>query len=48
MWAFIFGLSIGAAIGAAIGFIVAALMDAGKRADADVEELMEQILRREP
>jgi hypothetical protein len=43
MWYFVFGLS----IGVTCGFVLAAVMSAGKKADADMERL-EQILRREP
>ena len=43
MWYFVFGM----AIGVTCGFVLAGMMAAGKRADADMERL-EQILRREP
>ena len=43
MWTWIFGWS----IGVTCGFVLAAVMSAGKKADADMERL-EQILRREP
>ena len=43
MWAFIFGMS----VGVTCGFVLAAVMSAGKQADADMERF-EQILRREP
>jgi NhaP-type Na+/H+ or K+/H+ antiporter len=43
MWQFIFGMS----VGVTLGFVLAAVMAAGKKADADMERL-EQILRREP
>jgi flagellar biosynthesis protein FliR len=43
MFEFIFGW----AIGVTCGFVLAGIMAAGKKADADMERL-EQILRREP
>lgn len=42
-WIWLFG----AVCGTTAGFVLAAVMSAGKNADADMERL-EQILRREP
>jgi hypothetical protein len=42
-WIWLFG----AVCGVTCGFVLAAVMSAGKKADADMERL-EQILRREP